>query len=69
MSEKLFNQINEKHKVKTKPSTTRLSTSNQMPIQIKDTVSVPIQKGTKKRLTFYVLEEAASNCPLGLALI
>ena len=34
-SQKLFNQINELHQVKIRPSTTRLSSANQMPIQIK----------------------------------
>ena len=38
-----------------------------MPSQIKGTVSVPIKIGSKKyEHTFYVLIEAASDCPLGL---
>ena len=67
LSEKLFNQINENHQVKIQPSTTRFSSSNQMPIQIKGTVSVPIKIGPKTyEHTFYVLIEAASDCLLGL---
>ena len=67
LSEKIFNQINENHQVKLRPSTTRLSTANQMPIQIKGTVSVPIKIGAKRyEHTFYVLTEAASDCLLGL---
>ena len=67
LSEKLFNQINENHQVKMQPSSTRLSSANQMPIQIKGTVSVPIKIGSKTyEHTFYVLIEAASDCLLGL---
>ena len=66
-SEKLFNQINENHQVKKQPSTTRLSSANQMPIQFKGSVSVPIEIGPKTyEHTFYVLKEAASDCLLGL---
>ena len=66
LSEKLFNQINAKLQVKIQPSTTRLSTENQMPNQLKSTVSVPIKKGPKTyEHTFYVLIEAASDCLLG----
>ena len=66
-SEKLFNQIKEIHQVKIQPSTTRLSSANQMPIHIKGTVSVPIRIGPKKyEHTFYALIEAASDCLLGL---
>ena len=66
LSKKLFDQINENHPVKIQPSTTRLSTANQMPIQIKGTVSVPIKTGPKTyEHTFYVLIEAASDCLLG----
>ena len=67
LSIKLFNQINEIHEVKIQPSTTRLSTANQMPTQIKGSVSVRNQIGPKKyEHTFYALIEAASNCRLGL---
>ena len=67
LSEKLFKQINENHQIKIQPSTTRLSSANQMPIQIKGTVSVPIKIGSKRyEHTFYVLIEAASDCLLGL---
>ena len=67
LSEKLFNQINENHQVKIQPSTTRLSSANQMPIQTKGTVSVPIKTGPKTyEHTFYVFIEAASDCLLGL---
>ena len=67
LSEKLFNQINENHQVKIQSSTTRLSSPNQMPIQIKGTVSVPIKIGPKMyEQTFYVSIEAASDCLLGL---
>ena len=67
LSEKLFNQLNENHQVKIQPSTTRLSSANQMPIQIKGTVSVPVKIGPKTyEHTFYVLKEAASDCLLGL---
>ena len=67
LGEKLFNQINENHQVKIQPSTARLSSANQMPIQIKGTVSVPIKIGPKKyEHTFYVLIEAASDCLPGL---
>ena len=67
LREKFFNQINENHQVKIQPNTTRLSSANQMPIQIKGTVSVPIKIGPKKyEHTFYVLIEAASDCLLGL---
>ena len=67
ISEKHFNQINENHQVKIQPSTTRLSSANQMPIQIKGTISVPIKIGSKiYEHTFYVLIEAASDCLLGL---
>ena len=66
LSEKLFNQINENHQVKIQPSTTRLSSANQMPIETKGTVSVPIKIGSKAyEQTFYVLIEAASDCLLG----
>ena len=38
-----------------------------MPVQSKGTISVPIKKGPKMyENTFYVLIEAASDCPLGL---
>ena len=48
-------------------STTRLSAANQTPLQIKGTVSVPIQIGPNKyEHTTYVLIEAASDCLLGL---
>ena len=67
LSEKLFNQIIENQQVKIHPSTTRLSSTNQMPIQIKGTVAVPIKIGPKTyEPTFYVLIEAASGCLLGL---
>ena len=47
-------------------STTRLSTTNQMPIQIKGTVAVPIQIGPKKyEHTFYFSIQAASDGLLG----
>ena len=60
LSEKLFNRINENHQFKIQPSTTRLSSVNQMPTQNKGTVFVPIKKGPKKwEDTFYVLVEAA----------
>ena len=60
-------KINENHQVKIQPSTTRLSSANEMPIQIKGTVSVPIKIGPKTyEHTFYVLMEAASDCLLGL---
>ena len=62
LSEKLFNQINENHRLKIQPSTTRLSPANQMPIQIKGTVSVPITIGPKEyERSFNVLKEAASD--------
>ena len=67
LSEKLFNPINENDEVKIHPSATRLSSANQMPIQNKGTVSVPIKIGPKTfEHTFYVLIEAASDCLLGL---
>ena len=67
LSEKLFNQINENHHVKIQPSTIKLSSANQMPIQIKSTVSVPIKIGPKTYgHTIYVLIEAVSECLLGL---
>ena len=67
LSEKLFNQINENHQVKTQPSTTKLSTANQIAIQIKGTVSVPIKIDFKKyEHTFYVVIEAQSDCLPGL---
>ena len=67
LSEKIFKQINENHQVKIQPSITRLSSANQMPIQIKGTVSVPIRIGSKTyKHTFCVLIEAASDCLLGL---
>ena len=67
LNEKFFNQVNENHQVKIQPSTKRLSSANQMHIQIKGTVSVPIKIGPKKyEHTFYVLIEAASDCLLGL---
>ena len=67
LSEKLVNQINENHQVKMQPSTTRLSSANQMPIQIKGAVSVPVKIGSKAyEHTFYVLIEAASDCLVGL---
>ena len=67
LSEKLFNRINENHKVKIQPSTTRLSSANQMPIQIKGTVSLPIGIGPRTyEHTFYVPIKAASDCLLGL---
>ena len=67
LSEKLSNQINEKHQVKIQPSTTRLSSANEKPIQIKSTVSVRIKIGPQTyEQTFYVLVEAASDCLLGL---
>ena len=67
LSEKVFNQTNENHQVKIQPSTRRLSSANQMPIQIKGTVSVSIKIVPKMyKQTFYVLIEAASDCLLGL---
>ena len=67
LNEKLFNQINFNHQDKIQPSTTRLSSANQIPIQIKGTVSVPTKIGPKMyEHTFYVLIEAASDCLLGL---
>ena len=67
LSETFFNQINENHQVKIQPSTTRLSSANQMPIQIKGTVSVPIRIGPNTyEQTFCVSIEAASDCLLGL---
>ena len=67
LSQKHFNQINENHQVKIPPSTTRLGSANQMPIQIKGIVSVPIKIGPRTyEHTFYVLIEAASDCLLGL---
>ena len=67
LSEKLFNQINEIYQVKKQPSKTRLSSANQMPIQIKGTVSAPIKIDPKTyEHAFYVLIEAASGCLLGL---
>ena len=67
LSEKLFNQINENHRVKLQPSTTRLSSANHIPIQIKGTVSVPIKIGPRRyEHTFYVQNKAASDCLLGL---
>ena len=69
-TQKLFNQINENLQVRIQPSATRLSTANQMPIQIKGTVSVPIKMGPKTYgHTFYVLIEAASVCLLELDLL
>ena len=70
LSEKFFNQINENHQVKIQPSTTRLSTANQMPIQTRDTVFVPIKIGPKTfEYTFYFLIEAASDCLLRLGFL
>ena len=67
LSEKLFNQINGNHQVKIQPSTTRLSSANQTPIQNQGTVSVPIRIGSKTyEHTLYVLKEAPSDCLLGL---
>ena len=67
LSETLFHQINENHQVKIQPSTTRLSSANQMPIQVKGTESVPVKIGPKMHEhTTYVLIEAASDCLLGL---
>ena len=67
LAEKFFNQINESHQVIIQPCTTRLSSANQMPIQIKGTVSVSIKIGPKTyEHTYYVLIEAASDCLLGL---
>ena len=67
LSEKLLNQINDKHLIRIQPSTTRLSSANQMRIQIKGTVSVPMKIGRKKyQHTFYVLIERAPDCRLGL---
>ena len=67
LRETLFNQINKNHQVRIQPSTTRLSSANQMPIQIKGTVSVPIKIGAQTyEHTIYVLIEAASDCLLGL---
>ena len=67
LSEKLFNQFNENHQVKLQPSTTRLSTANHMPIQIKGTVSVPIKINPKTyEHTSYVIVEASLDCLLGL---
>ena len=64
---KLFNQISEKHYVNIQPSRTGFSTANQMPVQFKGTVSVPIKIGPKTyEKTFHVLKEAASDCLLGL---
>ena len=70
LSEKHFKQINENHQIKIQPSTTRLSSANHMPIQIKGTVSVPNKICPKKyQHTFYVLIEAASDCLLGLGFL
>ena len=67
LSEKHFNQNNENHQVKKQPNTSKLSTANQMPSQIKSTVSVPITIAPKKyERTFYVLIETASDFLLGL---
>ena len=67
VSKIVFNKSNENHQVKIQRSTTRVSTANQMPIQIKGTVSIPIKTGPRKyEHTFYVLIEAASDCLLGL---
>ena len=67
ITEKLLSQINENHQVRIQPSTTRLSSANQMPIQIKGIVSAPIKIGSKMyEHIFYVLIEAASDCLLGL---
>ena len=67
LSENFFNQINENHQTKIQPSTTRLSSANQMPMQIKGTVSVPVKIGSQAyEHTFYVLIVAASHCLLGL---
>ena len=67
LNEKLFNQINENDQIKIQPSTTILSSANQMPNQIKGTVAVPIKIGPKKyEHTFYVLIEAATDCLQGL---
>ena len=67
LGERLFNQNNENYLVKKQPSTTKLSTAIQMPIQVKSTVSVPIKIGPRKyEHTFYVLIEAASDCLQGL---
>ena len=67
LSEKRFNQINGNNQIKMQPSTTILSSANQMPIQMKGTISVPIKIGRKTyEHTFYVLIEAASDCLLGL---
>ena len=66
LGEKLINRFNKNHQVKAQQIKTRLSTVNQMPDQIKGTVSVPIKIGPKKyEHTFYVLIEAASHCLLG----
>ena len=70
LSEKFFNQINENNQVKKQPSTTILSSSNQMPIQIKGTVSVTMKIVPKKyEHTFYALIDAASSCLLGLDIL
>ena len=70
LSEKLFNRINENHQVKKQPSTTRLSTANQMPIQIEGTVTVAIKIGPKTfEVTFYILIEAASDSLLRLVFL
>ena len=67
LSEKLFDQINENHHVRLQPSRTRLGTANQMPIQIKGTVSVPIKIGPKTYdHTFYVSKKAVSDFLLEL---
>ena len=67
LGERLFNQINENYLVEKQPSTIKLSTAIQMPIQVRSTVSVPIKIGPKKHEPiFYVLIEAASDCLQGL---
>ena len=67
LSKTFFYQINENHQVKIQPGTTRLSSANQMPVQHKGTISLPIKIDPKTyEHTFYVWIEAASDCLLGL---
>ena len=67
LCQKIFNQIDENHQFKLQPGTTSYTSANQMPIQIKGTVSVPIKTSPKMHQhTLYVLIGAASYCLLGL---
>ena len=57
--QKLLDNLNQSHEVKIQPIALRLSSKNQMPIQIEGTAAVPIQVGPKKyEHTFYDLIEA-----------